>query len=323
MTVVATHNYLTGLLAGRPAAPATPLAWFNDLRAHAVDRVGAATVPTTRDEDWRFTDISPLTKISFQPVRATLALAAADIGRFVLPEAGARLTFVDGVYAPQLSSNDSTAEVSTIAAGLGPYGAVMQNHLGRHAAFENNAFAALNTAFLNDGAMIVVPRNVAVAAPVHLLFIATQPEAASYPRCLVVAEAGSTVSLIEDFVSLQDKAYFTNAVTEIAVADNARVSHVRVQREGAQAFHIANCAVSLAHAGRYRHRPFRAARSGRAAHVRRWRLCAATFRQRFDSRSVDDRRRPRAARVRGAKPSRAARGVRQQCVRRAQHGISE
>ena len=251
MTVVATNSYLTGLLAGRPAAPATPLAWFNDLRAHAVDRVGAATVPTTRDEDWRFTDISPLTKISFQPVRAASMLAAIDIDRFVLPEAGARLTFVDGVYAPQLSANDSTVEVSTIAAGLARHGSVVQNHLGRHAAFDNNAFAALNTAFLNDGALIVVPRNVAVAAPVHLLFIATQPEAASYPRCLVVAEAGSTVSLIEDFVSLQDKAYFTNAVTEIAVADNARVSHVRVQREGAQAFHIANCAVSLAHAGRY------------------------------------------------------------------------
>jgi Fe-S cluster assembly protein SufD len=128
----------------------------------------------------------------------------------------------------------------------------MQNHLGRHAAFDDNAFAALNTAFLNDGALIVATRNVAVAGPVHLLFIATQAEAASYPRCLVVAEAGSAVTVIEDFVALQDQAYFTNAVTEIAVADNASVTHVRVQREGAQAFHIANCAVSLAHASRYR-----------------------------------------------------------------------
>jgi Fe-S cluster assembly protein SufD len=251
MTEVATNSYLAGLLAERPAAAPSPLAWFNDLRAHAVDRVGAATVPTTRDEEWRFTDISPLTKISFQPVRAATALTASDIGRFALAEAGTRLTFVDGVYAPQLSDHKSAVEVSTIAAGLTRHGAVMQNHLGRHAAFDGNAFAALNTAFLNDGALIVVPRNTAVAGPVHLLFIATQPEAASYPRCLVVAEAGSGVTVIEDFVALQDKAYFTNAVTEIAVADNASVNHVRVQREGAQAFHIANCAVSLAHASRY------------------------------------------------------------------------
>jgi Fe-S cluster assembly protein SufD len=251
MTVVATNSYLASLLAGRPHVAPSPLAWFNDLRAHAVDRIGALTVPTTRDEDWRFTDISPLTKISFHPVRTASALAASDIARFVLPEAGARLVFVDGVYAPQLSANDSTVEVSTIAAGLIPRGAVMQNHLGRHAAFDDNAFAALNTAFLNDGALVVVPRNVALPAPVHLLFVSTQKEAASYPRCLVVAEAGSSVTVVEDFVALQDGAYFTNAVTEIAVADNAIVNHVRVQREGAQAFHIANCAVSLAHASRY------------------------------------------------------------------------
>ena len=251
MTVVATPNYLAGLLAGRPPAPASPLAWFNDLRAHAVDRVSATTVPTTRDEEWRFTDISPLTKISFQPARSVAKLAAAGIERFVLPEAGARLTFVDGVYAPQLSFNDSGIEVSTIAEGIARHGTLLQAHLGRHAAFEVNAFTALNTAFLNDGALIVVPRDAAPAAPVHLLFVATQPGAASHPRCLVVAGASSAVTVLEDYVTLQDAAYFTNAVTEIAIADNARVNHVRVQREGMQAFHIAHCAVALAHASRY------------------------------------------------------------------------
>ena len=128
-------------------------------------------------------------------MRAASIAGRCDIDRFVLPEAGARLVFVDGVYAPQLSANDSTVEVSTIGrmASRGTATVVQEPHLGRHAAFDDNAFAALNTAFLHDGALIVVPRNVAVAAPVHLLFIATQPEAASYPRCLVVAEAGSAV----------------------------------------------------------------------------------------------------------------------------------
>ncbi len=251
MTVVATNSYLAGLLAGRQPAAASPVAWFNDLRAHAVDRVGAASVPTTRDEDWRFTDISPLTKISFQPARAAVALKAAAIERFVLPEAGARLTFVDGVYAPELSFNNAGIEVSNLAAGLAKHGDLIQRHLARHAVFDDNAFAALNTAFLNDGALIVVPRDVVVTAPVHLLFIAAEPLAASYPRCLVVAEPGSGVTVLEDFVSLQDAAYFTNAVTEIAIADDASVNHVRVQREGAQAFHIGNCAVSLARASRY------------------------------------------------------------------------
>ena len=251
MTVVATNSYLASLLAGRPQTAPSPLAWFNDLRAHAVDRVGALTVPTTHDEEWRFTDISPLTKIPFQPARSAAQVGPADMERFALPEAGARLTFVDGVYVPQLSFNKAGIVVENLAAGLTRHGAAMQAHLGQHTAFDDNAFAALNTAFLNDGALIVVPRNAVVAAPVHLLFVATQKDAASYPRCLVVAEPGSAVTLVEDFVALQDEAYFTNAVAEIVLADNASVNHVRVQREGAQAFHVANCAVALAHASRY------------------------------------------------------------------------
>ncbi len=251
MTAVATNSYLASLLAGRPQVPQSPLAWFNDLRAHAVDRVGALTVPTTRDEEWRFTDISPLTKSSFQPAYNAAQVDAADLEHFTLPEAGARLTFVDGVYVPQLSFNTAGIVIENIADGLDKHGAAMQAHLGQQAAFDANAFVALNTAFLNDGALIIVPRDTPVAAPLHILFIATQKEAASYPRCLVVVESGSAITLVEDFVALQDDAYFTNAVTEISIAGNASVNHVRVQREGAQAFHIANCAVSLAHASRY------------------------------------------------------------------------
>ncbi len=255
MSVVASTSYLESLLSGRPQLPAafssSALAWLNQLRANAVDRVGALTVPTTRDEEWRFTDISPLTKIPFQPVRSAPKLTPAESERFALPEASACLVFVDGVYAPQLSFNKAGIVVENLAAGVTKHGATIEPHLGRHAAFHGNVFAALNTAFLHDGALIIVPRNASVVAPLHLLYVATQKETASYPRCLVVAESGSAVTVIEDYVSLQDTVYFTNAVSEFALADNARVSHVRVQRDSGQAFHIANCAVSLAHASRY------------------------------------------------------------------------
>ena len=255
MSVAIRNSYLESLLAGQPQQPAAfaspALAWLNRLRADAVDRVGALTVPTTRDEEWRFTDISPLTKVPFQPARSAPRLELAAIERFILPEAAARLTFVDGVYAPQLSFNKAGVIVENLAPGVIPQGAMLAAHLGRYAGFQHNAFAALNTAFLQDGALIVAPRNAAVAAPIHLLYVATARDAAAYPRCLVVAEAGSDVTVAEDFVALQEEAYFTNAVTEIAVGDGARVRHVRVQRDSGKAFHIANCAVTLAPASRY------------------------------------------------------------------------
>ncbi len=250
--------YLESLLGGQAqlaAAFSSPsLAWLNRLRANALDRVGALTVPTTREEEWRFTDISPLTKRSFQPARTASSLAAADVARFYLEEASTRLVFVDGAHAPELSSTgqDRTAVVTNLASAVAAHAAAIEPQLGRHAEINDNLFAALNTAFLHDGALIVVPRHARVAAPVHLLFIATQKDSASHPRCLVVAEPGSEVTIVEDFVTLQDESYFTNAVTEIALADHAGVTHVRIQRESDQAFHIANCSVSLEHASRYR-----------------------------------------------------------------------
>ena len=274
-------SYLANLLNGQPQPASSPSAWLNALRASAVERVGVLTVPTTRDEEWRFTDISLLTKMSFHPVQAASNQDSSSGGRFTptltlplegggnpplppsrgragmgvesvehffIEEATTRIVFVDGVYAPHLSNLAADGvKVSNLAADFAAHAA----HLGQHVEFHNNVFAALNTAFLHDGAVVIVPRNVPVATPIHLLFIATQKEAVSYPRCLLLAESGSAATVVEDYVSLQDEAYFTNAVTEIALADNARIHHIRVQRESVQAFHIANCAVSLAQGSNY------------------------------------------------------------------------
>ena len=256
-------GYLETLLAGQPQLPTSPLASINALRAEAVTRLDVLTLPTLRDEEWRFTDISPLTKISFSPALNATGLESADIAHFYIEEATTRLVFVDGIHAPQLSSaaacsnGDSGVVVSNLPKLLATHAAVIKAHLGRHATFRDNVFAALNTAFVHDAAVIVLPRNVALAAPVHLLFIATQKEVVSAPRCLVVAETGSAVTVIEDYVVLtqphwqEEEAHFTNAVTEIVLEDNARVNHIRIQREGAQAFHIANCAVSLGRSSNY------------------------------------------------------------------------
>jgi Fe-S cluster assembly protein SufD len=246
-------GYLQSLLAGQSELPASQSAWLNALRAEAANRTGELTMPTLRDEEWRFTDISQLTKIQAHTVRAATTLQLADIERFYIEEATTRLVFVDGVYAPHLSSGitDNGVAVLNLESGLAAHAAAVEPRLGRLTEFRNNAFAALNTAFLHDAALVVVPRDVSIAVPVHILFIATQKDAASYPRCLLLAESGSVVTVIEDYVSLQEDAYFTNAVSEITLADNARVNHIRVQRDSAKAFHIANCSVVLSRASNY------------------------------------------------------------------------
>lgn len=251
-------NYLENLLAGQPQRYASPLAWLTALREEAANCISTLTLPTTRDEEWRFTDISPLINMSFAPALSTNCLEATDVAHFYIEEATTRLVFVDGFYAPQLSSTSkqSGMVVSNLSPAMATHATSIELHLGRHAPFTKDAFAAQNTAFLHDAAVVIIQRDVSVAAPVHLLFIATQKEVISTPRCLVLAEIGSAVTVIEDYVVLsqahpQEEVHFTNAVTEIVLEDNAHVNHIRVQREGSKAFHIANCAVSLGRASNY------------------------------------------------------------------------
>ena len=152
---VISGRYLESLLAGQPQLEASPLAWLKALRAEAVERVGALRLPTTRDEEWRFTDISLLSKTSFASALSATDLEAVDVAPLYIEEASTRLVFVDGIYAPELSSPNagsgthSGVVVSNLTSAMAVHAAAIKPHLGRHAPFTRDAFAAQNTAFLH------------------------------------------------------------------------------------------------------------------------------------------------------------------------------
>ena len=251
-----TVDHLSTLLAAQPLLAPSRWALINAMHEQAQTVLGALAMPTRRDEAWRFTDLAPMHRLTFQPVLVASLLQLEDIAPFCLDDAAIRLVFVDGIYAPQLSSLalEGGVLVSDLPTAMATHSAALEAQLGRQQALGDNVFAALNTAYLQDAAVLIVPRHVEVAAPVHLLFVATQAGALSHQRCMVLAEASSRVTLVEDYVALQDAAYLAylvNPVTEIVLADQASVTHIRVQRDGQQAFHIANCAVSVGRSAHY------------------------------------------------------------------------
>ncbi|MBX3666048.1 MAG: Fe-S cluster assembly protein SufD [Burkholderiales bacterium] len=254
MNVTAIHPCVASLLAGSGAVPKSPAAWLDARRAAALERANALAVPTTRDEEWRFTDLTPMTRLQFQPVTSAAAVSAEDIAVHAVAEAAARLVFVDGIHVPALSQTGSLPAgitVEPLADALGKHGALIEPHLAQLAGNDNDLFVALNTAFLQHGVFIHAAKNAGSGQPVHLLFVSTRKSAAAYPRCLVVAEPASEIAFIEDYVALGDGECLTNAVTEIAVAAGASVRHIKLQRESSQAFHIGSCAVTLAKDARY------------------------------------------------------------------------
>lgn len=223
------------------------------LRSAARERVGALTVPNTHDEAWRFTSIAALNRTPLHELGAPTALTRDDIARWSVPEAAQRLVFVDGVHAPHLDLNASpnAVAVSTLAQALTTHPEAVLVHLGQLAQDPQHRFTAQNTAHLVDAAVVIAPRNAVASAAVHLLFVATQPHVSSHPRTLVIAEQGSALTVIEDYVALTDAPYLTNSVTELALADNAQVHHIRLQRESGSAFHIARCALTQARDSQY------------------------------------------------------------------------
>jgi Fe-S cluster assembly protein SufD len=222
-------------------------AWITSLRRAGIARFSEAGFPTLRDEDWRFTNVAPITRLPFKPVfeLAHPALTPQAIAGFTFGHLPAnRLVFINGRYAAELSKVEpqpAGVVISSLAAALAANPAALEQHLAGHGPDNDNAFAALNTAFFQDGAFIQVGDGQAVAAPVHLLFIATSEETGAtwHPRNVIVAGNGSRLTVLETYASTADAPYFTNEVTEIVLAENAVVEHCKFQDESPAAFHMA------------------------------------------------------------------------------------
>jgi Fe-S cluster assembly protein SufD len=225
------------------------------LRQQAIERFAAAGFPTTRDEEWGFTSVAELTKIDFQLAEAKDAppIEAIDPLRFGLEG----LVFVDGHYAPELSQLSGLPEgvlVKSLHNALSEDGDLVSAHLGTQAATEGEAFTALNTAFIRDGAFVYIAKGTIVEKPLHLLFVSTAPETptVSHPRVLIIVEDNAQATLVESYAGLGAATYLTNGVSEISVGENAVLDHYRIQRETHAAFHISATYVREERAANFR-----------------------------------------------------------------------
>lgn len=230
-----------GLVASFAPARGEP-SWLADARRAALSRFGALGLPTTRHEDWRFTSLAPLAALELRRAPESPGGGATGLlARTPMPE-GARLVFVNGRYRADLSSRAGlphAAVLTPLGEALRDAPAELQPHLGRLARTDEHAFVAANAALFEDGAFLRLPANVAVDAPIALVFVADAREpVASHPRTLVLAGEGSRATLTEIYVGGDAGPYLTNAVTEIVLGAGAAVEHVRLQAEGAGAVHV-------------------------------------------------------------------------------------
>lgn len=234
------------------------LGWAKRLREAAFDQFKELGFPTVKDEEWKYTNVAPLTKLSFQTARdeSDSAVTLADVNELGVVEAkNSQLVFVNGVLRKELSAlTDIPAGV--IAIGIDEaikepiYQELIREYLARGVGYNTNGFVALNTAMLASGAFILIPRNVEVHKPLSLLFVSSG-NVASFPRVLVIAESNSKATLVENYANAGAGASFTNVVVEVVLQDGATLEHYKVQRENVESFHIASTSATLGTSASY------------------------------------------------------------------------
>lgn len=181
------------------------------------------TLPTTRDENWKYTDVSYLAQ--FPITTPTISdIDSSIIAAYVLAEH--YLLFVNGFFKPELSKLPSEKNVVLIQQGH-----AQQGHVQRA---PTDAFYLLNTAHLQHGAYITFSKNT-LATPLQLLFINTE-KSWIQPRNIITLEANSQATLIETHVSLNE--CVNNTITEICLMANAQLEYCKILREHEKTSHI-------------------------------------------------------------------------------------
>jgi len=235
----------------RSAVKSSAPGWLNDLRQDGIANFAALGFPTPKQEEWKYTNVEPVVSRQFGIANGESSFTGADIlsSSFVEPDAP-RLVFVNGVYAPALSSVQglpSEVRLANLSKLLSDDDGVLASRIGRYANHRRNAFVALNTAFVDDGAVVLIPPGCRLLQPIYLVYAsgAKNRPIVSHPRTLIIVGAGSEVSIVESYSGVNGESYFCNAVTELIGESDSVAHHYRLQRDSAAAFHTGTLAVHL------------------------------------------------------------------------------
>ncbi len=235
-------SYLEAFTEIARRAPGQEQGWLRKLREDSFARFCEVGFPTTHDEDWRFTNVSPIAQTPFR-LMAGNKVSAEQIEPYRISGVACQLVFVNGKFDAGLSllgALPKDVSVGSLADAIRRDPKPLEQHLGRHLNVQRDVFCALNTAFLEDGAYVHIARGVVLESPIHLLFVTTASDTPvmTHPRNLIVAEENSQATFVEDYVSLGGGVAFSNAATELVSGEHTVLSHYLIEREHTGAYNV-------------------------------------------------------------------------------------
>lgn len=244
-------NNLTNKLAENYAAAFSAqrgidtLPWLTAHRQSAFDQFQDAGFPTRRHENWKYTDVSSITKTGFVLANADHNLIGENDFDTILygQKNSHEIVFINGQFSSRHSNIGTLPDnviVGSLREALRNTPELLETSLNQCIDYEHHIFAALNTAFFNDGAFIYVPDNIVIKDPIVVYFISSfsDKKLAMAPRNLIVMGKHAQANVIESFHGLKGIVSFTNTITEIETAEGALLDYYKVQQESVDSFHI-------------------------------------------------------------------------------------
>lgn len=219
--------------------------FIHEIRKESIKKFESIDFPTTKNEEWKFTDVSSIIKNKFVP---SIILEKETVGKDKVEKIVFKnfdyhlLTFVNGIYEPTLSKIDKLPN-KVFVGSINEFQKVQPEKFAEHynkISKNETAFSLLNTSFANDGFVIYVPQNATIEMPIQVLFLtgSSKENILSVPRNLIIAEENSQVSVIVKYDGINGNKYFSNIVTEIFIGENAIVDYYKVQNENDDSYHI-------------------------------------------------------------------------------------
>src|SRR5438552_6663948 len=219
---------------------------FHKIRKDAIATFAQMGFPTVKHEDWKYTSIASLFNFKFVP-SDNIKLNKKDIEQFLIKRLKVNLlVFVNGNYSEKLSNirkisinNDKIITIDSLSNVIKSHPEILSEHFAKYTKTDNG-FIALNTAFAQDGFVIIITDNVNIKEPIHILNIAgdSDKHILSQPRNLVITGKNSSVKIIETYHSISDNANFSNVVTEVVTGENSHAELFKIQDENMNSFHI-------------------------------------------------------------------------------------
>jgi Fe-S cluster assembly protein SufD len=221
--------------------------WFSEQRQSALNLFKETGFPRTRQENWKYTDTRPIAKQEFSNInKSSASISADEIDAIRFKDLDCyELVFINGVYSEEHSTIEGLPDnvvIENMASVLEKDSELLKKHLAQYADNNVSPFTALNTAFIQHGTYINVPKNTIIEKPINILYLSKESSKpfAAHPRNLIVMGEHSEATLIESYIGIDDANYFTNAVTEVSLAPSALMKHYKIQQESLNAYHIGN-----------------------------------------------------------------------------------